>query len=327
MSNQKIIKAIAGIAAAGMMATCLPVAAFAATGDTYHFSFSNGSSQDLAPGGSITLPASQYDYGYWITLQGHGGYTYNYYPGDTLPYDAVDQWFTAEGITSCYAAEGNPRSITINYQIDGNTVLTETDTATFPGSVDGQSVEAWTTDSGDTYTASSKSLNHDRLFYFLGNDIHDNVLTLKATSASTPDDGKDDNKGDNKGNGTTTTTPTAPRKNVEVSEHGEIAAAIANGTWGNEYTVCTSCGYHNWTRKGNVYVCDHCGHEVLTVKGADGVKGYAGTLAGNEPQYASTSEAQAAAEKREAAYAASIAALQAQVAAREAAYAASLGIH
>lgn len=46
-----------------------------------------------------------------------------------------------------------------------------------------------------------------------------------------------------------------------------------------------------------------------------------------KPQYASTSEAQAAAEKREAAYAASIAALQAQVAAREAAYAASLGIH
>ena len=84
MSNQKIIKAIAGIAAAGMMATCLPVAAFAATGDTYHFSFSNGSSQDLAPGGSMTFPASQYDYGYWITLQGHGGYTYNYYPGDTL---------------------------------------------------------------------------------------------------------------------------------------------------------------------------------------------------------------------------------------------------
>lgn len=346
MSNQKIIKAIAGIAAAGMMATCLPVAAFAATGDTYHFSFSNGSSQDLAPGGSMTFPASQYDYGYWITLQGHGSYTYNYYPGDTLPYDAVDQWFTADGITSCYAAEGNPRSITINYQIDGNTVLTETDTATFPGSVDGQSVEAWTTDSGDTYTASSKSLNHDRLFYYLGDDIHDNVLTLKATSASTPDDGKDDNKGDNTGdsgtttpddkgdvvapdkdNGTTTTTPTAPHKNVEVSEHGEIAAAIANGTWGNEYTVCTSCGYHNWTRKGNVYVCDHCGHEVLTVKGADGVKGYAGTLAGNEPQYASTSEAQAAAEKREAAYAASIAALQAQVAAREAAYAASLGIH
>lgn len=339
MSNQKIIKAIAGIAAAGMMATCLPVAAFAATGDTYHFSFSNGSSQDLAPGGSMTFPASQYDYGYWITLQGHGGYTYNYYPGDTLPYDAVDQWFTADGITSCYAAEGNPRSITINYQIDGSTVLTETDTATFPGNVDGQSVEAWTTDSGDTYTASSKSLNHDRLFYYLGDDIHDNVLTLKATTASTPDDGKDDNKGDdkgdvtnpddkgdNKGNGTTT-TPTAPRKNVEVSEHGEIAAAIANGTWGNEYTVCTSCGYHNWTRKGNVYVCDHCGHEVLTVKGADGVKGYAGTLAGNEPQYASTSEAQAAAEKREAAYAASIAALQAQVAAREAAYAASLGIH
>ena len=190
MSNQKIIKAIAGIAAAGMMATCLPVAAFAATGDTYHFSFSNGSSQDLAPGGSMTFPASQYDYGYWITLQGHGGYTYNYYPGDTLPYDAVDQWFTADGITSCYAAEGNPRSITINYQIDGNTVLTETDTATFPGSVDGQSVEAWTTDSGDTYTASSKSLNHDRLFYYLGDDIHDNVLTLKATTASTPDDAR-----------------------------------------------------------------------------------------------------------------------------------------
>ena len=80
MSNQKIMKAIAGIAAAGMMATCLPVAAFAATGDTYHFSFSNGSSQDLAPGGSLTFPASKYAYGYWSTLQGHGGYTYNYYP-------------------------------------------------------------------------------------------------------------------------------------------------------------------------------------------------------------------------------------------------------
>ena len=219
MSNQKIIKAIAGIAAAGMMATCLPVAAFAATGDTYHFSFSNGSSQDLAPGGSMTFPASQYDYGYWITLQGHGSYTYNYYPGDTLPYDGVDQWFTAEGITSCYAAEGNPRSITINYQIDGNTVLTETDTATFPGSVDGQSVEAWTTDSGDTYTASSKSLNHDRLFYYLGDDIHDNVLTLKATSASTPDDGKDDNKGDNTGDSGTTTPDDKGRRKWPPEGH------------------------------------------------------------------------------------------------------------
>ena len=231
MSNQKIIKAIAGIAAAGMMATCLPVAAFAATGDTYHFSFSNGSSQDLAPGGSMTFPASQYDYGYWITLQGHGGYTYNYYPGDTLPYDAVDQWFTADGITSCYAAEGNPRSITINYQIDGNTVLTETDTATFPGSVDGQSVEAWTTDSGDTYTASSKSLNHDRLFYFLGDDIHDNVLTLKATSASTPDDGKDDNKGDS---GTTTPDDkgdvVAPDKDNTGKDNTSTGSNKGNGT-------------------------------------------------------------------------------------------------
>ena len=32
--------------------------------------------------------------------------------------------------------------------------------------------------------------------------------------------------------------------------------AIANGTWGIEYTTCQKCGYHNWTRQGNVYVCD-----------------------------------------------------------------------
>ncbi len=57
----------------------------------------------------------------------------------------------------------------------------------------------------------------------------------------------------------------------------EIDEAIANGTWGIEYTTCQKCGYHNWTRQGNVYVCDTCGNTTTTVVGPKGVKGYVGS--------------------------------------------------
>ena len=35
----------------------------------------------------------------------------------------------------------------------------------------------------------------------------------------------------------------------------------------SRYTTCQKCGYHNWTRQGNVYVCDTCGNTTTTVVG------------------------------------------------------------
>ena len=66
---------------------------------------------------------------------------------------------------------------------------------------------------------------------------------------------------------------TAP-VDTRTAQQREIDEAKANGTWGIEYTTCQKCGYHNWTRKGNVYVCDTCGNETTTVVSANGVKGY-----------------------------------------------------
>ena len=57
---------------------------------------------------------------------------------------------------------------------------------------------------------------------------------------------------------------TAP-VDTRTAQQREIDEAKANGTWGIEYTTCQKCGYHNWTRKGNVYVCDTCGNETTTV--------------------------------------------------------------
>lgn len=108
---------------------------------------------------------------------------------------------------------------------------------------------------------------------------------------------------------------------------------VANGTWGIEYTTCQKCGYHNWTRKGNVYVCDTCGNETTTVVSANGVKGYVGNgaiapiankSAAPETRYATAKQAQDAADAREAAYAAAVVAFQKQIAANEAAYLAAI---
>ena len=126
---------------------------------------------------------------------------------------------------------------------------------------------------------------------------------------------------------------TAP-VDTRTAQQREIDEAIANGTWGIEYTTCQKCGYHNWTRPGNVYVCDTCGNETTTVVGPKGVKGYVGSGAiaavapkasAPETRYATAAEAQAAADKREAAYAAAVAAFQKQIDAQNAAYLAALG--
>ena len=126
---------------------------------------------------------------------------------------------------------------------------------------------------------------------------------------------------------------TAP-VDTRTAQQREIDEAKANGTWGIEYTTCQKCGYHNWTRKGNVYVCDTCGNTTTTVVGPKGVKGYVGSGAiaavapkasAPETRYATAAEAQAAADKREAAYAAAVAAFQKQIDAQNAAYLAALG--
>ena len=127
--------------------------------------------------------------------------------------------------------------------------------------------------------------------------------------------------------------PAAP-VDTRTEQQKEIDEAIANGTWGIEYTTCQQCGYHNWTRQGNVYVCDTCGNTTTEVVSAKGVKGYVGSGAiaavapgktvDDTPKYATAKEAQAAADKREAAYAAAVAAFQKQIAEQNAAYLASL---
>ena len=172
--------------------------------------------------------------------------------------------------------------------------------------------------------------------------------TTKPDDTKTDDTTKaDDTKADDTAKGdnakTDTVKPAAPAASSEdntpavdtrTAQQKEIDEAIANGTWGIEYTTCQKCGYHNWTRQGNVYVCDTCGNETTTVVGPKGVKGYVGSGAiaavapkasAPETRYATAAVAQAAADKREAAYAAAVAAFQKQIDAQNAAYLAALG--
>ena len=125
-------------------------------------------------------------------------------------------------------------------------------------------------------------------------------------------------------NGTEAQTPAASVP--QPDDHGEIAQAKADGTWGAEYTTCPACGYHNWTAGSLGYVCDTCGHIAATVKGGAGVKGYTAPAVTAQPA-AQASDPQTAAEAQAAndAYLAAIRALQNQVAQREAAYLASIG--
>ena len=190
---------------------------------------------------------------------------------------------------------------------------------------------------------------------FIGGEIDKATVTVTGAGDTTkPDDTKtddttkaDDTKADDTAKGDNAKTdivkPAAPAASSEdntpavdtrTAQQKEIDEAIANGTWGIEYTTCQKCGYHNWTRQGNVYVCDTCGNETTTVVGPKGVKGYVGSGAiaavapkasAPETRYATAAEAQAAADKREAAYAAAVAAFQKQIDAQNAAYLAALG--
>ena len=195
---------------------------------------------------------------------------------------------------------------------------------------------------------------------FIGGEIDKATVTVTGAGDTTkpddtkPDDTKpddttkaDDTKADDTAKGdnakTDTVKPAAPAASSEdntpavdtrTAQQKEIDEAIANGTWGIEYTTCQKCGYHNWTRQGNVYVCDTCGNTTTTVVGPKGVKGYVGSGAiaavapkasAPETRYATAAEAQAAADKREAAYAAAVAAFQKQIDAQNAAYLAALG--
>ena len=181
------------------------------------------------------------------------------------------------------------------------------------------------------YIAVPNALTYDDLFWRIHADELDYNLNLYAifeddAASTTPAQPAE-------------TAPAAssedntPVVDTRTAQQKEIDEAIANGTWGIEYTTCHKCGYHNWTRQGNVYVCDTCGNTTTTVVGPKGVKGYVGSGAiaavapkasAPETRYATAAEAQAAADKREAAYAAAVAAFQKQIDAQNAAYLAAL---
>lgn len=124
----------------------------------------------------------------------------------------------------------------------------------------------------------------------------------------------------------------APEKAVvPATAHSEIGEAIADGTWGAEYTTCPACGYHNWTASAEGYVCDTCGYITTSVKTGSGVRGYVNPLEGVKVAAVTASSAApvtaadvAAAQAANDAYLAAIAELQTQVAQREAAYLAAL---
>ena len=226
-----------------------------------------------------------------------------------------------EGVLKYVSTETTGRMTTVTYEamMPGTCTVTLMDRSFIGGEIDKATVTV--TGAGDT-TKTDDTKTDD---------------TTKADDTKADDTAKGDNAK------TDTVKPAAPAASSEdntpavdtrTAQQKEIDEAIANGTWGIEYTTCQKCGYHNWTRQGNVYVCDTCGNETTTVVGPKGVKGYVGSGAiaavapkasAPETPYATAAEAQAAADKREAAYAAAMAAFQKQIDAQNAAYLAALG--
>ena len=242
-----------------------------------------------------------------------------------------------EGVLKYVSTETTGRMTTVTYEamMPGTCTVTLMDRSFIGGEID----KATVTVTGDGQTSTDDSWD------FTGPGAGD---TTKPDDTKTDDTTKaDDTKADDTAKGdnakTDTVKPAAPAASSEdntpavatrTAQQKEIDEAIANGTWGIEYTTCQKCGYHNWTRQGNVYVCDTCGNETTTVVGPKGVKGYVGSGAiaavapkasAPETRYATAAEAQAAADKREAAYAAAVTAFQKQIAAQNAAYLAALG--
>lgn len=239
-----------------------------------------------------------------------------------------------EGVLKYVSTETTGRMTTVTYEamMPGTCVVTLRNHTFLGGDLDSATV----TVTGDGQTSGDDS------WEITGPSADD---TTKADDTKTDDTAKgDDAKTD--APKADTVKPAAPAAAASSSEDNtpavdtrtaqqkEIDEAIANGTWGIEYTTCQKCGYHNWTRQGNVYVCDTCGNTTTTVVGPKGVKGYVGSGAiaavapkasAPETRYATAAEAQAAADKREADYAAAVAAFQKQIAAQNAAYLAALG--
>ena len=214
-----------------------------------------------------------------------------------------------EGVLKYVSTETTGRMTTVTYEamMPGTCTVTLMDRSFIGGEID----KATVTVTGDGQTSTDDSWD------FTGPGAGD---TTRPDDTKTDDTTKaDDTKADDTAKGdnakTDTVKPAAPAASSEdntpavdtrTAQQKEIDEAIANGTWGIEYTTCQKCGYHNWTRQGNVYVCDTCGNETTTVVGPKGVKGYVGSGA-------------------IAAYAAAVAAFQKQIDAQNAAYLAALG--
>lgn len=70
------------------------------------------------------------------------------------------------------------------------------------------------------------------------------------------------------GGGVTDTDGNATTRDATTTEaHGEIANAIANGTWGEEYTTCEKCGKHDWWKLSDgTFKCKNCSYMTTGVK-------------------------------------------------------------
>lgn len=324
MKKTSLLKKAAAVAAAAAMSCVMAVGAFAAGAD-YKL---NSAEIKVGDTWTMSVPSSSvYD---WNLSSEYFSYGHN--------------MKDVEGVLKQvgYDIAGDSYVITYEAMMPGTCVVTLTDrsfkkvaeaTVTVTGTeaaapdTSGQETPSATPDEtpADTTPAETPSETPDKPAEApAAPDTSDTVTEAPAAKADTEPAAKAE---------PAASEDAAPVVDTRTAQQKEIDAAKANGTWGIEYTTCSHCGFHNWTRKGNVYVCDTCGNETTTVVGPKGVKGYVGSgaiapvankTAAPETRYATAKEAQAAADAREAAYADAVAAYRKQAAANEAAYLAAL---
>ena len=346
-SASKLLATLLTVAA---LAVCVPVSAFAKSSKplsylyTYRLNFDGYDTMSISPDdtGYLTVPALPDGYAYWMCNGRH------FTPGQQLTYDSLDDWM-CPGVDldddlghgryiSSYFMPMTGETVFVHYYTDTTAVKIDAvsvgGSTEVPATADGKKVVEWANADKTIRIAVPNTVSYDDMFWHCNVDESDYNLNLyaifeddatytdptqPAAPAAAPAASSEDN------------TPVVDTRTVQQKE---IDEAIANGTWGIEYTTCQKCGYHNWTRQGNVYVCDTCGNTTTTVVGPKGVKGYVGSGAiaavapkasAPETRYSTAAEAQAAADKREAAYAAAVAAFQKQIDAQNAAYLAALG--
>ena len=346
-SASKLLATLLTVAA---LAVCVPVSAFAKSSKplsylyTYELIFDGYDTMSISPDdtGYLTVPALPDGYAYWMCNGRH------FTPGQQLTYDSLDDWMCPSvdldddlghsRTTGAYFMPMSGETVFVHYYTDKSAVKIDAvsvgGSTEVPATADGKKVVEWANADKTVYIAVPNTLTYDDLFWRIHADELDYNLNLYAifeddAASTTPAQPAE-----------TAAAPAAssedntPAVDTRTAQQKEIDEAIANGTWGIEYATCQKCGYHNWTRQGNVYVCDTCGNTTTTVVGPKGVKGYVGSGAiaavapkasVPETRYATAAEAQAAADKREAAYAAAVAAFQKQIDAQNAAYLAALG--